>query len=32
MQATADIGMVFDSGTSETSVRRYLNGGMVGGC
>jgi hypothetical protein len=31
MQATAGIGMVFDSGTSETSVRRYLNGGMVGG-
>jgi len=31
MQATAGIGMVFDSGTSETNVRRYLNGGMVGG-
>ena len=31
MQATAGVGMVFNSGTSEISVRRYLDGGMVGG-
>ena len=31
IQAAAGLGMVFDSGTSEISVRRYLNGGMVGG-
>jgi hypothetical protein len=31
IQATAGIGMIFDSGSSEVSVRRYLNGGMIGG-
>jgi hypothetical protein len=31
MHAAAGIGMIFDSGTSEISIRRYLNGGQVGG-
>jgi hypothetical protein len=31
IQASAGIGMIFDSGASEISIRRYLNGGMIGG-
>ena len=31
MHAAAGIGMIFDSGTSEIAIHRYLNGGMVGG-